>query len=81
LPKVKNNAKRKKVDDYELEDRIIDFVSTNPYSSASEIHKKVEEDANIFKVRRKLKEMVDKGILELEGVNKGVRYFIKQDVL
>jgi ATP-dependent DNA helicase RecG len=77
----KDSAKLKKVDDSDLENRIIDFISTNPYSSASEINKQVGEETNIYKIRRKLKEMVDRDVLEFEGMNKGVRYFIKQSVL
>ena len=71
----------KKIDDGELENKIIDFLLVNSYSSLGEIHKKIGEKINIHKIRRTLKQMVNRGILKSEGTNKGMKYFIEQSLL
>jgi len=71
----------KKVNDDELEDKIIDFLLNNSHRSVSDIYIKVGEEINIHKIRRTLKRLVNRGIIKSEGTNKGMKYFIEQNVL
>jgi len=70
----------KNIEDYRLEELLFKDISAYPKSGFSEIHKRIGEEINQFKVKRMLKSMLDKGSLCTEGVRKGTKYFIKQNV-
>lgn len=57
-------------------------ISAYPNSGFGEIHQRIGLEINIYKVRRMLKEMLEKGILikegEKRGEKRGAKYFIKQ---
>jgi len=53
-------------------------IKAYPNSGFSDIHQRIGTEINIFKVRRILKNMVDKGELIKEGDKRGAKYFIKQ---
>jgi ATP-dependent DNA helicase RecG len=73
----KTNAKRKKSDAY-LEEIISKDIMAHPNSSVSEIHARINNEINLFKLKRMLGGMLDRGILRSEGVRKMMRYSIKQ---
>ncbi len=76
----KGKTNLKNIEDYRLNELIFKDVSAYPNSSFSDIHQRIGTEINIFKVRRMLKVLVDKGELTKKGDKKGARYFIKQSV-
>jgi hypothetical protein len=50
----------------------------HPNSSVSEIHARISNEINLFKLKRMLGTMLYRGILSSEGVRKMTRYSIKQ---
>lgn len=75
------NAKTnlKNIEDYRLEELIFKDIHSYPNSSVSEIHSRIGEEINIYKIKRILKKMVSFNKLQKNGVNKWTRYFIKQN--
>jgi len=69
---------KKIISEKNLEEQIYKDLSTHPGSSFGKIYKLIGEDVNQHKLRRQLKEMVDRKILKTEGRNKGMKYFIEQ---
>jgi ATP-dependent DNA helicase RecG len=55
-------------------------LSAYPISGFSEIHQRIGSEINQFKVKRMLKNMVDKEILETTGGTKGMKYRLKQNL-
>jgi len=76
----KGKTNLKNIEDYRLEELIFKDVNAYPNSGFSEIHQRIGLEINIYKVRRLLKFMVDKGELVQVGEKRGVKYFIKQKV-
>jgi ATP-dependent DNA helicase RecG len=70
----------KNIEDYRLEELIYKDVTAYPNSGFSEIHQRIGEEINLYKVRRILKLMVEKDDLIMNGEKKGARYFIKQNL-
>jgi ATP-dependent DNA helicase RecG len=68
---------KKKLSDTRLEEIIRNDIMTHPNSSVSEIHTRNNE-MNLFKLKRMLGTMLNKGILSSEGERKMMRYSIKQ---
>ena len=76
----KGKTNLKNIEDYRLEELIFKDLKAYPQSGFSEIHQRIGLEINLFKVRRILKLMVDKGELIKEGEKRGAKYFIKQKV-
>jgi ATP-dependent DNA helicase RecG len=76
----KGKTNLKNIEDYRLEELIFKDLTAYPNSGFSEIHQRIGIEINIYKVRRMLKEMVDKELLAKEGEKRGAKYFIKQKV-
>lgn len=74
--KAKTNLKN--IEDYRLEELIFKDIQSYPNSSFGEIHKRIGEEINIFKVRRMIKKMFDSKKIDKSGINKWTKYFIKQ---
>ncbi|MGC4128176.1 MAG: ATP-binding protein [Bergeyella sp.] len=72
---VKTNLKN--IEDYRLEELIYKDINSYPNSSFGEIHKRIGEEINIFKVRRIIKNMLDSGKINKWGTKKWTKYFIK----
>jgi ATP-dependent DNA helicase RecG len=77
----KGKTNLKNIEDYRLEELIRKDVSAYPKSGFSEIHRRIGEEINRYKVKRILKTMVGNDILETTGINKGLRYYLKQNLL
>jgi ATP-dependent DNA helicase RecG len=78
--KVKRTNPKKKTSDAHLEEVICKDIMAHPNSSVSEIHARINNEINLFKLKRMLGTMLNRGILSSEGVRKTVRYSIKQYV-
>ena len=63
---------------YEL---IYKDVMAYPKSGFGEIHQRIGEEINKHKVRRIIRQMLDKKILIADGVNKWKKYSIEQNLL
>ncbi len=70
----------KNIEDYRLEELLFKDIRSYPNSSFSEIHERIGEEINQFKVKRLLKTMVNKNILSTQGERKWMRYSIKQNM-
>jgi ATP-dependent DNA helicase RecG len=77
----KRKTSLKNIEDHRLEELIRKDVTEYPYSSFSEIHQRIGEEINKHKIRRFLKQMVDNKILGSEGMNRGRKYYIEQNLL
>jgi ATP-dependent DNA helicase RecG len=73
------NLKKKNSVAY-LEEIICKDITAHPNSSVSEIYTRINTEVNLFKLKRMLGTMLDKGILISEGVRKMTRYSIKHYV-
>ena len=71
----------KNIEDHRLEELIYKDVTAYPKSGFSEIHQRIGEEINKHKVRRIIRQMLDKKILIAEGVNKWKKYSIEQNLL
>ncbi|MBN1924475.1 MAG: putative DNA binding domain-containing protein [Prolixibacteraceae bacterium] len=74
----KGKTNLKNIEDYRLEELIFKDLTAYPNSGFGEIHQRIGLEINIYKVRRMLKDMLEKGILIKEGEKRGAKYFIKQ---
>ncbi len=70
----------KNIEDHRLEELIYKDITAYPNSSFGEIHKRIGDEINQFKIKRILKSMVDKNIISLSGARKAAKYFIKQNM-
>ena len=75
----KRKTNLKNIEDYRLEELIYKDISTYPKSAFSDIHKRIGEEINLHKVRRTLKDMVQKKKLIITGTNRWARYSIEQN--
>jgi ATP-dependent DNA helicase RecG len=76
--KVRRTIIKKKNSTAYLEEIICKDIIAHPNSSVSEIHARINNELNLFKLKRMLGAMLDKGILNSEGTRKMTRYYIKQ---
>lgn len=76
----KGKTNLKNIEDYRLEELIYKDLAAYPNSGFGEIHQRIGMEINLFKVRRILKLMVDKGELVKDGEKRGSKYSIKQRV-
>ncbi|MDR0794563.1 MAG: hypothetical protein LBE79_00675 [Tannerella sp.] len=76
----KRKTSLKNIEDHRLEELIRKDVTAYPNSGFSEIHQRIGEEINLYKVRRFLKLMVEKGDLLMNGEKRGAKYFIKQNL-
>jgi ATP-dependent DNA helicase RecG len=74
----KGKTNLKNIEDHRLEELIYKDLTAYPNSGFSDIHQRIGQEINIHKVKRMLKNMIDRGILEAVGVTKGVKYQLKQ---
>lgn len=73
----KGKTSLKNIEDYRLEELIYKDIKAYPKSAFSEIHKRIGIEINQHKIRRMLKNMVDKGILKKTGQRRWTRYSIE----
>lgn len=76
----KGKTTLKNIEDYRLEELIYKDISAYPNSAFGDIHKRIGDEINQHKVRRILKKMVQQKILEVNGVNRWVKYSIEQNM-
>ena len=76
----KRKTSLKNIEDYRLEELIRKDVTEYPNSSFSEIHQRIGEEINEFKIKRMLKIMVENDILNVIGTKRWAKYSIKQNL-
>lgn len=76
----KRKTNLKNIEDYRLEELIYKDLDAYPLSGFSEIHQRIGLEINKHKVRRILQTMVKTGKISTEGMKKGTRYFIEQNL-
>ena len=76
----KGKTNLKNIEDYRLEELIFKDLKTYTNSGFSDIHSRIGLEINQFKVKRMLKTMVDKNILETTGGTRGMKYQLKQSL-
>ncbi len=81
LSKFKHLTNLKNIEEYRLSELIRKDIQTYPGSAFSEIHQRIGKEINIHQVKRKLKTMVDNGILETTGKTKSTKYFLKGEAI
>lgn len=69
----------KNIEDHRLEELIYKDLKAYPKSGFSDIHKRIGEEINQFKIKRMLKSMVEGNRILSEGERKWTRYSIKQN--
>jgi ATP-dependent DNA helicase RecG len=74
----KGKTSLKNIEDHRLEELIYKDIKAYPESAFGEIHNRIGKEINQYKVKRMLKNMVDRGDLHSVGERKGTRYLIKQ---
>jgi ATP-dependent DNA helicase RecG len=74
----KGKTSLKNIEDHRLEELIYKDIKAYPESAFGEIHNRIGKEINQYKVKRMLKNMIDRGDLRSVGERKGTRYFIKQ---
>jgi ATP-dependent DNA helicase RecG len=73
----KGKTSLKNIEDHRLEELIYKDIKAYPESAFGEIHNRIGKEINQYKVKRMLKNMIDRGDLRSVGERKGTRYFIK----
>jgi ATP-dependent DNA helicase RecG len=68
----------KNIEDHRLEELLFKDINSYPNSGFSDIHKRIGEEINQYKVKRMLKNMLDDDKIFSQGERKGMKYFIKQ---
>ena len=76
----KGKTNLKNIEDYRLEELIYKDLTAYPNSGFGEIHQRIGKEINQYKVKRMLKIMVDKHILETIGKTGGMKYQLKQNL-
>lgn len=74
----KGKTNLKNIEDYRLEELIFKDLTAYPNSGFGEIHQRIGPEINQYKVKRMLKKMVKKDILETTGGTRGMKYELKQ---
>jgi predicted HTH transcriptional regulator len=80
LNRVRKTNTGRKISDTYLEEIISKDIMAHPNSSVSEIHARINNEINLFKLKRMLGAMLDRGILSSEGIRKMTKYSIKQNM-
>lgn len=68
----------KNIEDYRLEELIHKDLKAYPNSGFSDLHQRIGVEINQYKIKRMLKSLVEKGILDANGGTKGMKYQLKQ---
>ncbi|MCU0359456.1 MAG: putative DNA binding domain-containing protein [Bacteroidia bacterium] len=76
----KGKTNLKNIEDHRLEELIFKDLTAYPMSRFGEIHQRIGLEINQFKVKRLLKTLLDRGILDSHGERKWKKYFIKQNL-
>lgn len=76
----KGKTNLKNIEDYRLEELIFKDIKAYPNSGFGEIHQRIGTEINQYKVKRMLKNMVDRDILDTTGGTRGMKYQLKQNV-
>ncbi|MFZ4725737.1 MAG: ATP-binding protein [Paludibacter sp.] len=76
----KGKTNLKNIEDYRLEELIYKDLKAYPNSGFSEIHSRIGLEINQFKVKRMLKSLVEKDVLESSGSTRGMKYQLKQSL-
>lgn len=74
----KGKTNLKNIEDHRLEELIFKDIKAYPYSGFSEIHQRIGSEINQYKVKRMLKNMVNRGVLDTLGGTRGMKYQLKQ---
>ena len=76
----KGKTNLKNIEDYRLEELIYKDLKAYSNSGFSDIHGRIGLEINQFKVKRMLKSMVEKNVLESSGSTRGMKYQLKQSL-
>lgn len=76
----KGKTNLKNIEDYRLEELIFKDIKAYPNSGFGEIHQRIGLEINQYKVKRMLKSMVERKILETSGETRGMKYHLKQNL-
>lgn len=74
----KGKTSLKNIEDHRLEELIFKDIKAYPDSSYSDIHSRIGKEINTFKIKRMLKLMTEKHVLNKTGDRRWTRYSIKQ---
>lgn len=74
----KGKTNLKNIEDYRLEELIYKDLKAYPNSGFGDIHQRIGYEINQFKIKRMLKSMVNRMILETRGETRGMKYSLKQ---
>jgi len=76
----KRKTTLKNIEDHRLEELVRKDITAYPNSGFSEIHQRIGLEINQYKVKRILKDMVEKEILDTLGETRGMKYQLKQNL-
>jgi ATP-dependent DNA helicase RecG len=76
----KGKTNLKNIEDYRLEELIYKDVRTYPNSGFSEIHQRIGLEINQYKIKRMLRTMVEKKIIDASGETRGMKYYLRQNM-
>jgi ATP-dependent DNA helicase RecG len=76
----KGKTSLKNIEDHRLEELIYKDIKAYPESGFGDIHQRIGKEINQYKVKRMLRKMVDRSILETTGGTRGMKYHLKQNV-
>jgi ATP-dependent DNA helicase RecG len=76
----KGKTSLKNIEDHRLEELIYKDIKAYPESAFGDIHQRIGKEINQYKVKRMLKNMGDREILETTGSTRGMKYHLKQNV-
>ena len=68
----------KNIEDHRLEELIRKDIQSYPNSGFREIHQRIGIEINQFKIKRMLKSMVERNVLNTTGERRGMKYHLKQ---
>ncbi|MCL4483628.1 MAG: hypothetical protein M1445_13635 [Bacteroidetes bacterium] len=76
----KGKTNLKNIEDYRLEELIYKDIRAYPNSGFSEIHQRIGLEINQYKIKRMLRTMVEKKIIDTSGETRGMKYYLKQNM-
>jgi len=76
----KGKTNLKNIEDHRLEELIYKDLKAYPNSGFGDIHLRIGMEINQYKIKRMLKMLVDRGILNTLGGTRGMKYQLKQKV-
>lgn len=73
----KGKTNLKNIEDYRLEELVFKDLKAYPKSGFGEIHQRIGMEINQYKVKRMLRAMVEKRILDTSGETRGMKYHLR----